>query len=99
MKIALSVICTLLLHTSHAAAQTPQASVRRILDSPEFKNATAFIQGDHERFVRELIALTEIPAPPFKERKRGDAFLALMRQLNLSDVEMDAAGNVLGVRK
>jgi tripeptide aminopeptidase len=99
MKIALSVTCALLLWTSHAAAQTPQASVRRILDSAEFKTATAFIQKDHDRFVRELVALTEVPAPPFKEKKRGDAFLALMRQLNLSEVEMDGAGNVTGVRK
>jgi tripeptide aminopeptidase len=98
MKIALSVTCALLL-TSHAAAQTPQASVRRLIDGAEFKTATAFIQGDHDRFVRELVALTEVPAPPFKERKRGDAFLALMRGLNLSDVEMDGAGNVTGVRK
>jgi len=89
----------LLVSASHAAAQTPQASVRRIIDSPEFKNATAFIQSDHDRFVRELIALTEVPAPPFKEKKRGDAFLALMRQSNLTDVEIDGAGNVLGVRK
>ena len=99
MKIALSVTCALLLSTLNAAAQTPQASVRRIVDSPEFKTATTFIQGDHERFVRELVSLTEVPSPPFKEKKRGDAFLALMRQLNLSDVEMDGAGNVLGVRK
>src|SRR5436190_7014700 len=99
MKIALSVTCALLISAFNAAAQTPQASVRRIIDSPEFKTATMFIQGDHDRFVSELVALTEVPAPPFKEKKRGEAFLALMRQLNLSDVEMDGAGNVLGVRK
>jgi acetylornithine deacetylase/succinyl-diaminopimelate desuccinylase-like protein len=99
MKIALSAVSALFLAVSSAAAQTPQASVQRILDSPQFKTAAAFIDKDHERFVNELIALTQVPAPPFKERKRGDAFLALMRQLNLGDVEMDDAGNVMGVRK
>jgi len=99
MKTALVVCCTLCLTISTVSAQTPPSSVRRILDSPEFKTATAFIAGDHQRFVSELVALTQVPAPPFKEQKRGEAFLALMRQLNLSDVEMDGAGNVLGVRK
>ncbi|MEO5895203.1 MAG: M20/M25/M40 family metallo-hydrolase [Vicinamibacterales bacterium] len=98
MRIVLSASCALLLSVSCAAAQTPQAAVRRIIDSPQFKTAAAFIDKDHERFVSELIALTQVPAPPFKEKKRGDAFLALMRQLNLSDVEMDDAGNVMGVR-
>jgi len=99
MKIVLSALCALLLSVSSAAAQTPQASVRRIIDSPQFKTATAFIEKDHGRFVSELIALTQVPSPPFKEKKRGDAFLSLMRQLNLTDVEMDGAGNVMGVRK
>ena len=99
MRIVLGASWALVLSVSCAAAQTPQASVRRIIDSPQFKTATAFIDKDHERFVSELIALTQVPAPPFKEQKRGDAFLALMRQLSLSDVEMDEAGNVMGVRK
>jgi tripeptide aminopeptidase len=99
MKFAPAVLFALCVVSLPAAAQTPQASVRRITESPQFKTATAFIEQDHERFVRELIELTEIPAPPFKEKKRGDALLALMRQHNLSDVEMDAEGNVMGLRK
>jgi acetylornithine deacetylase/succinyl-diaminopimelate desuccinylase-like protein len=80
-------------------AQGPDAAVQRIVSSPEFKQATSFLDGDHDRFVRELIALTEIPAPPFKEQKRGAAYLELLRGLGLSDVEMDAEGNVMGVRR
>ncbi|MBA3296681.1 MAG: M20/M25/M40 family metallo-hydrolase [Acidobacteria bacterium] len=102
MRIALKVLtalCFLIVSIVTTSAQTPQASVRQILDSPQFKTATAFIERDHDRFVRELIALTEVPAPPFKEKKRGDAFLGLMRQHSLSDVEIDAEGNVMGVRK
>jgi tripeptide aminopeptidase len=43
--------------------------------------------------------LTEIPAPPFKEQARGKALLEMLRQQGLSDVEMDAEGNVMGIRK
>jgi tripeptide aminopeptidase len=89
-----------LLSTSlHAAAQAPDAAVKRIVESAEFKQATAFIDGDYDRFVRELIALTEIPAPPFKEAARAKAYLAMLTASGLSDVEMDAEGNAMGVRK
>ncbi len=80
-----------------AFAQTPE--LRRLLDSPQFKTATAFIQSDQARFVSELIELTEIPAPPFKEERRAKAYLEKLRASGLSDVEMDQAGNVMGVRK
>ena len=82
-----------------AGAQTPDAAVKRIVESAEFKQATAFIEGDYDRFVRELIALTEIPAPPFKEAARAKAYLAMLQASGLSDVEMDAEGNAMGVRK
>ena len=84
---------------SAAAAQAPDARVRAIVDGPAFRQAAAFIGGDQERFVRELIALTEIPAPPFKEQNRAKAFMELLRQQGLADVEMDAEGNVMGVRR
>ena len=45
--------------------------------------------------VKELIALNEIPAPPFKEQARAKAYLEMLRQDGLSDVEMDTAGNVM----
>jgi tripeptide aminopeptidase len=68
-----------------AAAQTPASK--------------AFIESDQERFVRELIALTEIPAPPFKEQARAAAFATLLRQAGLPDVETDPEGNVMALRK
>src|SRR4029453_17218090 len=81
------------------AAQSPDAVVRGLVDGPKFAQAVAFIGGDQDRFVRELIALTEIPAPPFKEQARARAFMEMLRQQGLADVEMDAEGNVMGVRR
>jgi acetylornithine deacetylase/succinyl-diaminopimelate desuccinylase-like protein len=79
-------------------AQSPEEVVRGIIDGAPFKSAAAFIPSDQERFVRDLITLTEIPAPPFKERARADAFLQMLKAEGLRDVEMDAEGNVMGVR-
>lgn len=80
-------------------AQSPDATVRALVDGPKFKAAVAFIQADHERFVSELVALTEIPAPPFKEEARAKAFMEMLRRQGLSDVEMDTEGNVMGIRR
>ncbi|MDO8836284.1 MAG: M20/M25/M40 family metallo-hydrolase, partial [Vicinamibacterales bacterium] len=82
-----------------AGPQGPDGDVAALLVSPGFKQAAAFLDADHNRFVRELITLTEIPAPSFKEQKRAEAVLGLLRELGLADVEMDAEGNVMGLRK
>lgn len=88
-----------LLAVAHPAAQGPEAAAKRIVGSPGFKQAAAFIRTDHDRLVRELVALTEIPAPPFKEARRAAAYLEHLRQLGLRDVEADAEGNVMGLRR
>ena len=44
--------------------------VQRIRESAQFTQASTFIEGDYDRFVKELVALNEIPAPPFKEQAR-----------------------------
>ncbi|MBI2821888.1 MAG: M20/M25/M40 family metallo-hydrolase [Acidobacteria bacterium] len=79
-------------------AQTEDAVVRRILADPRFRAAQTHLEGDHDRLVREIIDLTEIPAPPFKEDRRASAYLEMLRQLGLDHVEMDAEGNVMGIR-
>ena len=97
MRFPVALILTGLLAAPAVSAQ--EAIVKQILDSPQFKQATAFIQKDHDRFVKELIELTEIPAPPFKEQTRAKAYLEMLRASGLSDVEMDTEGNVMGLRK
>jgi tripeptide aminopeptidase len=92
------IFCILALSVS-ISAQTPDAAVKRFMASAEFKQATTFIEGDYDRFVRELVTLTEIPAPPFKEAARATAYLGMLRESGLAEVEMDAEGNVMGIRR
>src|SRR5438128_5280084 len=89
-KIAASLGILLVLQTS---------SVQRVLMDPRFQAAEDFVATDHDRFVREIIQITEIEAPPFKEAKRGKAFADMLRQSGLSNVEIDSEGNVIGMRK
>jgi tripeptide aminopeptidase len=72
---------------------------QRILSDPKFKAAEDFVAKDHDRFVRELIQITEVPAPPFKEEKRAKVYADLLKQSGIPDVQIDSEGNVIGLRK
>ena len=87
----------LFLYFIPASAQTSNA--QRLLTNPKFQAAQDFIFKDHDRFVRETIQITEIGAPPFKEEKRAKAYAEMLRQSGLMSVEIDAEGNVIGLRK
>ncbi len=85
-----------------AAAQTAanaDATVRQIVSSAQFKQAAAALDAGHDQWVKDVITITEIPAPPFKEQARAKAYAEMFRQRGLTDVEIDEEGNVLGVRK
>ena len=95
----LAVSCAAVFAAHLATAQAPPGEVKGLLGSARFQQAAAFIRSDYDRFVRELIAITEIPAPPFKEQRRAAAYLGMLREAGLTDVETDPEGNVMGLRK
>ncbi|HEY0086797.1 MAG TPA: M20/M25/M40 family metallo-hydrolase [Allosphingosinicella sp.] len=85
-----------------AAQMSPasaDASVRKVTASAQFKKAAAALDAGHDTWVADTITLTEIPAPPFKEAARARAYLEMFKARGLSEVEIDEAGNVLGLRK
>ena len=90
---------SLVLAAPAAAQSSADATVQRIVASAPFKRAAAALDAGHDQWVRDTIALTEIPAPPFKEATRARAFADMLRKRGLTDVEIDAEGNVLGLRK
>lgn len=96
----LALLAALLAATAAAplAAQTPDADVARIRASAGFKAALARLDAGHDAFVEEIVELTEIPAPPFKEEARARAMAEKFRAAGLKDVTIDAEGNVLGLR-
>ena len=81
-----------------SAAPDPSKAVAKMVASPAFKAAAAKLDADYDRTVADIVALTEIPAPPFKEEARAKAYLEMLKAHGLQNVEMDAEGNVMGVR-
>jgi acetylornithine deacetylase/succinyl-diaminopimelate desuccinylase-like protein len=77
----------------------PAADIDRIMQSASFKVAADALQKDHDQWVKDIITITEIPAPPFKESKRAEAFMQMLKDVGLTDVEIDKEGNAFGVRK
>ncbi|WP_088958632.1 M20/M25/M40 family metallo-hydrolase [Variovorax sp. HW608] len=71
----------------------------QLTGSPAIAKLLDAVKADHERSVEDLKMLTEIEAPPFKEQKRAEAYLARMKALGLADAHIDAEGNVVGLRK
>lgn len=59
----------------------------------------AHIGSDHDRIVDEVVKITEIPAPPFKEAVRAKTFLSMLQESGLKDAAIDEEGNVIGLRK
>jgi len=85
-----------------AQGSTPvdhSAVASSIISDPKFKSAVATFDRDHEKIVSELIEITEIPSPPFKEKERAEAFRKKLADIGLTDVEIDEEGNVTAIRK
>ena len=82
----------------HTTAQTADAAFSRLKRQPAVKAALQFVRDDDARTLEEQIAITQIPAPPFKESVRAQDFAERLRAAGLTDVSIDAAGNVIGKR-
>ncbi|MBS0334684.1 MAG: M20/M25/M40 family metallo-hydrolase, partial [Proteobacteria bacterium] len=98
--LSLAAVATMGAAPSKAAKPEPaEQAVQKVVASAGFKAAVADLDRTHDRMVADIVTLTEIPAPPFKEAGRGKAILALFKAEGLSDVEMDPEGNVMGLRR
>ena len=75
------------------------AEIAAIMAHPDFRRAVATLDAEHERTVADIVALTEIPAPPFHEEKRAAAYREMLSAHGLAEVERDEVGNVMGLRR
>jgi acetylornithine deacetylase/succinyl-diaminopimelate desuccinylase-like protein len=81
-----------------ATAQTVDIGARLMRD-PAVRAALDAVQADEPRTIEDQVRLCEIPAPPFKEAARAQAYADAFRAAGLSNVRIDAQGNVLGERR
>ncbi|HET7276053.1 MAG TPA: M20/M25/M40 family metallo-hydrolase, partial [Longimicrobiaceae bacterium] len=73
--------------------------IRELMGSAEVQRALAFIEETDEQAMRDLVTLTEIPAPPFKEEVRARAFADMLRAAGADSVWIDEVGNVIALRE
>ena len=74
------------------------AEVEAIKADPKVVAGMEHIVSIEPQSRRDLIELTEIPAPPFEEQARGERFAGMLREAGLTDVVIDDVGNVVGRR-
>lgn len=82
-----------------AIPATSQVAFDKLAADAGVRQALAFLRSDDERTLKEQIALTEIPSPPFKETVRAADYLKRLQALGLSDARLDAEGNVIATRR
>lgn len=88
-----------------ALADAPEISaehVRRVaalMASAKYRAAVSTLEHEHDLTVENIISITEVPAPPFGEVQRARAYMEMLRSHGLTDIEMDAEGNVMGLRE
>src|SRR3989440_8652123 len=87
------------------SAQTPAATpaietaYQAILANAKVVKTLEDIKADDDTALAEQKRITEIPAPPFKEKVRAEYFQKRMQELGFKDASIDAEGNVIALRK
>jgi len=88
-----------------ACAQTPaagsavDAAYQAILANPKVIKTLEDIKADDDTAFAEQKRITEIPAPPYKEKVRAEYYLKRFQELGFKDAAIDSEGNVIGLRK
>ena len=83
----------------YAVSPEVKECFQKMLSEAIVEQGLEFIKADEKNRIAEQVAITEIPAPPFHERKRAEDFARRMTELSLADVHRDKEGNVLGYLK
>src|SRR5262245_5552075 len=102
----LAVLITLALALVYDARETVPGSTQgsqaeigsRLIQDPAVTTAIDRIKRGEPRVLDDQIRLCEIPAPPFKETRRAEAFRQELQSLGLQNVRIDRAGNVIAER-
>ena len=83
---------------SRLTGQAPGDEVRRLAEHPAVQSAFGIIEELEPRTIRELIELTQVPAPPFMEEERARVYAEWLREAGADSVFIDEEGNAIGIR-
>ena len=71
-------------------------NIKKIANHNKVKKAFKYIIDVEDKTNKNLIELTEIEAPPFKEKKRAKEFSERLKLAGIEKVWIDSIGNVIG---
>jgi len=74
-------------------------NIQKLSTNTKVKKAFKYIIDIEEKTMKNLIELTEIEAPPFKEEKRAKEFAERLKLAGIENVWIDSIGNVIGLLK
>lgn len=73
--------------------------IKKLSAEKQIEKAFQTIDALEEQSQRDLIMLTEIEAPPFKETKRAEKYKEMLQEAGADKVWIDAVGNVLALKR
>jgi acetylornithine deacetylase/succinyl-diaminopimelate desuccinylase-like protein len=76
-------------------AQDYDREMRDLASRPEIQKAFQIVVELEPQTEKDLIELTQIPAPPFQEEKRAARYREMLREAGMPGVEIDEVGNVV----
>src|SRR3954453_23694884 len=96
------IAAVLLLSSNEVRAQLApavEAATTAILANPKVLKTLDDIKAVDARALAEQKRITEIPAPPYKEKVRAEYYLKRFVELGFKDASIDSEGNVIALRK
>jgi tripeptide aminopeptidase len=91
-------VCVTAAALTSFAAQGGSVGPIELLKAPAVNAAIDAARMNEPQTIEDQIRFCEVPAPPFKERARGDVVRQAFQQAGLRNVRIDRVGNVLGDR-
>jgi tripeptide aminopeptidase len=82
-----------------SAQPSADTSVAHVFAHPAYRRGAETLDRTFPEFVRNVVTLTEVPAPPRSESARAAACVALLREAGLPSATIDAEGNVVAFRQ
>ena len=84
---------------SAVAQPAYKTEIEKITKDKKIQEAFKIIQELEPTTIKELVELTEIPAPPFGEQKRAEHYKQMLKDAGVDSIWIDEVGNVLALRK
>ena len=79
------------------AGSAVETAYQAILANPKVIKTLEDIKADDDTALAEQKRITEIPAPPYKEKVRAEYYLKRFQELGFKDASIDSEGNVIAL--